>query len=243
MKYTIGLLAALVLLVVPASVFAQDATGTWQLTLQTPQGNNAVELTLSQTGNAVSGDLNSPMGAVPVTGTSNGAAVALVAKIEAMNLEIGLNGTVAGDTIDGTVKFGDFGEFPFTGKRAAAVAAAAAAPAAAPVAAASAGRSNDLNGKWDVKLIVPGAGEIPATAVLKQDGVNLTGTLNSVAGEAVLTGTVAGGSVTLNFEADTPQGKLPVSLTGDMGVAGITGKASIAGLGEADWTATRAAVQ
>jgi hypothetical protein len=241
MKYTIGLLAALVLLVAPASVFAQGATGTWQLTLQTPQGNNAVELTLSQTGNAVSGDLNSPMGAVPVTGTANGAAVVLVAKIEAMNLEIGLNGTVAGDTIDGTVKFGDFGEFPFTGKRAAD--AAAAAPAAAPAAAVSLGRSTDLNGKWDVKLIVPGAGEIPATAVLTQDGDKLTGTLSSVAGEAMLTGTVAGGSVKLNFEADTPQGKLPVSLTGDMGVAGITGKASIAGLGEADWTATRAAVQ
>ena len=32
-------------------------------------------------------------------------------------------------------------------------------------------------------------------------------------------------------------------MTGDMGDTAISGKASIAGLGEADWTATRAAVQ
>jgi hypothetical protein len=32
-------------------------------------------------------------------------------------------------------------------------------------------------------------------------------------------------------------------MPGDMGASSVTGKASIAGMGEADWTATRAAVQ
>jgi hypothetical protein len=236
--------ASLVLLFGPVSAFAQSgAAGSWQLTLQTPQGNNSVDLTLAQTGSALSGDLNSQLGTVPVTGTATGDTVALTAKIEAMNLELGINGKVAGDTIAGTVKLGDFGEFPFTGTRAAAKAAAAAAPAAAPAAAAANGSGADLTGKWDVKLVIAGAGEFPATATLKQTGDKLTGTLNSMAGDVTLNGTVTGRSIKLDFEADTPQGKLPVTMTGDMGAAGITGKASIAGLGEADWTATRAANQ
>jgi hypothetical protein len=230
-----------VLLAGSASAFAQSgAAGSWQLTLQTPQGNQTVELALTQTGTNLSGDLISAMGSVSVTGNTTADGVALTAKIEAMNLELGINGKVAGDSMDGTVKFGDFGEFPFTGKRAAPKPPEAASSSSA---AAAGGPITDLNGKWDVKLVIAGAGEFPATATLKQDGDKVSGTLNSIAGEVAVSGTVTGRSLKIEFEADTPQGKLPVTLTGDMGVAGITGKASITGLGEADWTATRATVQ
>jgi hypothetical protein len=245
MKHLTRLTAALVVVFLAGSVsaFAQSgAAGNWQLTLQTPQGNQSVELALTQTGNAITGDLISAMGSVSVAGTSTADAVALTAKIEAMNLELGLNGKVAGDSMDGTVKFGDFGEFPFTGKRAAPKAAAPAA-SAAPAGAAAGTPITDVNGKWDLKLIVPGAGEIPATATLKQDGEKVSGTISSVAGEVAISGTLTGRALKLDFEADTPQGKLPITLTGDLGTAGITGKASIGGMGEADWTATRAAVQ
>jgi hypothetical protein len=231
-----------VLLAGSASAFAQSgAAGNWQLTLQTPQGNQTVELALTQTGTNLSGDLISAMGSVSVTGNTTADGVALTAKIEAMNLELGINGKVAGDSMDGTVKFGDFGEFPFTGKRAAPKPAQPAASSSS--APAAGGPITDLNGKWDVKLVIAGAGEFPATATLKQDGDKVSGTLNSIAGEVAVSGTMTGRSLKLEFQADTPQGKLPVTLTGDMGVAGITGKASIAGLGEADWTATRAAQQ
>ena len=92
-------------------------------------------------------------------------------------------------------------------------------------------------------LSIAGMGEIPAVAMLKQDGDKLTGTLSGPAGDLVIAGSVTGRTVKIDFEADTPQGKLPVTMTGDMGATSVTGKASIAGLGEADWTATRAAVQ
>jgi hypothetical protein len=118
-------------------------------------------------------------------------------------------------------------------------AAAAAAPAAAAAAAAS-GPITDLNGKWNVVLSIAGMGEIPAVANLKQEGDKLSGTLSGPAGDLVIAGTVTGRTVKIDFEADTPQGKLPVTMTGDMGDTSVTGKASIAGLGEADWTATRA---
>jgi len=244
MKHLTRLMTAVVVVLLAGSawVSAQSgAAGSWQLTLQTPQGNQTVELALTQTGNNVSGDLISAMGSVSVAGTSTADAVALTAKIEAMNLELGLNGKIAGDSMDGTVKFGDFGEFPFTGKRAAPKPPAPAASASS--GAAASGPITDVNGKWDVKLVIPGAGEIPATATLKQDGDKVSGTLNSIAGEVAVNGTLTNRSLKLEFEAETPHGKLPVTMTGDLGTTGITGKASIAGMGEADWTATRAAVQ
>ena len=243
MKYSIGVLAAVVLALSPAAAFAQSgAAGSWELAMTTPQGATTVGLTLSLAGNKVSGEMTSPMGAVPVAGTATGNDVKLTAdiNIQGMALTFGIDGKVAGDSMDGTVKVGDFGEFPFTGKRAAAKPTAAAAPAAA---AAGSAAITDMNGKWDVKLVIAGMGEMPATAVLKQDGNKVTGTLTGPAGEMVLAGTVTGKTVKFDFEADTPQGKLPITMTGDIGAVSVVGKATIAGMGEADWIATRAAVQ
>ena len=243
MKYSIGVLAAVVLAFSPAAALAQSgAAGSWELSMSTPQGDTTVGLTLSLAGDKVSGEMTSPMGAVPVGGTATGNDVKLTAdiNIQGMALTFGINGKIAGDTMDGTVKVGDFGEFPFTGKRAAAKPTAAAAPTAT---AAGGAAITDMNGKWDVKLVIAGMGEMPATAVLKQDGNKVTGTLNGAAGEMVLAGTVTGTTVKFDFEADTPQGKLPITMTGVIGATSVIGKATIAGMGEADWTATRAAVQ
>ena len=243
MKYSIGVLAAVILALSPTMALAQSGpAGSWDLSMTTPQGATTVGLTLSLTGDKVSGEMSSPLGAVPVAGTATANDVKVTAdvNIQGMALTFTIDGKVAGDSMDGTVKIGDFGEFPLTGKRAAAKAAAAAAPAAA-VAGGTA--ITDMNGKWDVKLVIAGMGEMPATAVLKQDGNKVTGTLTGPAGEMVLAGTVTDKTIKFDFEADTPQGKLPVTMTGDIGATSIVGKASIAGMGEADWTATRSAVQ
>ena len=245
MKYSIGILAAFVLACSPVAAFAQSgAAGSWDLTLSTPQGNTPVGLPLALTGDKLSGELSGPMGAVPVAGTAAGNDVKVSAEvnIQGMALTFVFDGKVNGDAMDGNVKVGDFGEFPFTGKRAAAKSAAA-APAAASAPAAGGAPITDLNGKWDIKLVIPGVGEMPATAVLKQDGGKVTGTLNGAAGEMVLAGTVTGTTVKFDFEAETPQGKLPITMTGVIGTTSVIGKATIAGMGEADWTATRAAVQ
>ena len=74
--------------------------------------------------------MSSPMGAVPVAGTATGSDVKLTAdiNIQGMALTFAIDGKVDGDTMAGTVKVGDFGEFPFTGKRAGTAAAAHARP-------------------------------------------------------------------------------------------------------------------
>lgn len=253
MKRALGVLAvAIVAAFAPGSALAQSgAAGDWELSMTTPQGTNTVGLSISLAGDKVSGDLSSQLGSVPVTGTATGNDVALSAEVavQGMTLQFGINGKVEGDAMNGTVKVGDFGEFPFTGKRvpkvAAAPAAAAPAVTATPVSGDAATNTpiSDLTGKWDIKLVIAGMGEIPAVASIKQDGDRLSGTISGPAGDLVIAGSVSGRTVKIDFEADTPQGKLPVSMTGDMGATSVTGKATIQGLGEADWTATRAAVQ
>jgi hypothetical protein len=257
MTRVLGVLTAAAFVVfAPGTALAQSGpAGDWELSMTTPQGTNTVGLSISLAGDKVSGDLSSQLGSVPVSGTATGNDLAVSAEVsmQGMALQFGITGKIDGDAMNGTVKVGDFGEFPFTGKRVAKAATApAAAAAAAPAAATSAASGvsdaaaapiTDLNGKWDIKLAIAGMGEIPATAMIKQDGDKLTGTLSGPAGDLVIAGTVTGRTVQIDFEAETPQGKLPVTMTGDMGATSVTGKASIAGLGEADWTATRAAVQ
>ncbi len=240
MKRLIGVLAVTALVATSATAYAQGGpAGQWELSMSTPQGNSTVNLTLSLAGDKITGELASPMGAVPVNGTATGDDVKLTAdiNIQGMALTFAIDGKVNGDAMDGNVKVGDFGEFPFTGKRAAAKPAAAAVTTNGSAAAAA---ITDLNGKWDIKIVIPGAGEFPATAEMKQEGEKVSGTMNSMAGSVALAGTVTGKTVKFEFEAETPQGKLPVTMTGDIGSTSVTGKAAIGGLGEADWTATRA---
>lgn len=243
MKKILGVLAASAMLALTsASAFAQSGpAGEWTLAMSTPQGTTNVALSLKVAGDKVTGEMNSPMGPVAVAGTAAGNDVNVTADIsvQGMALTFVIGGKVDGNTMAGTVKVGDFGEFPFTGTRAGA--AAAAAPAAAAAGTTAGAAITDLNGKWDIKIVIAGMGEMPAVAVMKQAGEKLTGTISGPAGEMAFAGTVVGKTVKFDFEADTPQGKLPVSMTGDIGATSVSGKASIAGMGEADWTATRAA--
>jgi hypothetical protein len=236
-----SLVAASFILSLASTAFAQNsAAGAWEITVDTPQGANASTLTLKQDGDKLTGDLTSGMGSTPVTGTFSAGTIAITANLDLQGttLQLGINGKVDADTISGSVKFGDFGEFPFKGKRAGS-GAAAAAPAAAP-APAAAGSATDATGKWDIVISVEGVGELPVQADFKQDGSKLTGTFSGPTGDVTLQGTMTGPSLKLEFEVETPQGKIPIVMTGDLTAAGFTGKATFAGMGEANWKGTRA---
>src|SRR4029079_10885897 len=106
---------------------------------------------------------------------------------------------------------------------------------------AAAGSATDASGKWDIVLSIDGVGEIPVQADFKQDGSKLTGTFSGPAGDVTLQGTMTGPSLKLEFEVETPQGKMPIIMTGDLGAdGGLAGKATLQGMGEANWKGTRA---
>jgi hypothetical protein len=214
-----------------------------------PQGPTTFTVSLKQDGEKLTGGLTSPIGAIPVTGTVTSGAVALTALIEfqGTSLQVGLDGKVADETLNGTLRFGDFGEFPFTAKRADKSAPTSAGAVSVPttpttppaVSSADGGRVVGAAGKWNVVLSIPGAGQVPASATLTQEGDKISGVLSSLGREVPVTGTITGTVLKLEFMVKTPLGEVPIVMTGDVSEKGLIGKASVAGLSEADWTATR----
>ena len=249
-RMKVSALVAAFLVAAPLAALAQttNVAGAWDLTLSTPQGENTVNVTFKQDGDKLTGTLSSPMGEVALTGTAAAGNLKATANmdVQGMALEMAFTGKVAGDTIDGMVKVGDFGEFPFTGKRSGANAAPAAtsttgaAPAAPARPAASGASASNAGGKWDVILSIGGVGDFPMTATLTQMTDKVAGTISSQAGDVPVAGTMTGNALKLDFVAQTPQGDIAITMTGTLGASGFTGKASIAGMGEADWTAKRA---
>lgn len=230
----LGLLA-----LAPGALLAQASLdGDWELAVTMPQGPNTVDLSIKQDGDKLTGTLKTPLGSLPVAGTLSDGVVTLAAavKLQGNGIDLGLNGKVNGEALTGTVKLGDFGEFPFTGKRAVKIAAATAPPPLPP----SGADAADATGSWDITLSI-GGGQVPASATLKQEGGQVTGTLKTPLGDTPVRGTMVGKALRLEFSATTPQGTIPVTLTGDLDEKGFTGKMNITGMGEADWTGTRGA--
>jgi hypothetical protein len=178
-KSTMDRLKALVLatglLAMPAAALGQDAhdiSGDWEVTVESPQGPASIDASFKQAGEAVTGTVTSPMGTVDFKGTlvKDVLAVAYTLDVQGNQLDITMNGTVAGNEMKGNLVITGMGEIPWTAKRKAAAAATAAAPAptAAPAAAAAAAPSN-ITGKWDITLNT-GQGEFPMTADFTQTG-------------------------------------------------------------------------
>ena len=216
-----------------------NLTGDWDVTISSPQGENTVKVTFTQDGEKVAGLFKSQMGELPFAGTLTGADVkfAFSIPIQGQSLDITMDGKIAGDTIAGKAQFGGFGEGDWTAKRAPA-ATAAAAPAAAPAPAAAA-RAGLAGGQWDVTFKTP-QGDFPASVALTEDSGKLTGTISSQLGEVAVTGTLTGKTLKLDFTMTTPQGTLPVSMTGDIDADSVpNGKADVTGMGMMDWSGTR----
>jgi len=228
----------------------QNVTGAWQLTMSTPQGDNTVDVTFKQDGQNITGELTSPLGTAPFKGTIVQDAMKVVASVDMQGtpLELTFEAKVTGDTLAGTVKFGDFGDAPFTGKRKAAgapsgAATNAAAAAARPAAPASTSTSSTttagggaLSGTWNLMVDIAG-NQLPITAVLQQNGNAVTGSMTTPQGEVPIKGTMNGNNLSLDFEVP---GGMAVSMTGTLSASGLAGKMTIPGFGDGDWTGKKA---
>jgi len=225
------------------SAHAQSGvTGDWDVTFESPQGPVTVTVSLKIDGDKANGELSTPIGKVPITGTATADGFNLTATLDLQGtpLPLGLTGKVNADALTGNIKAGDLGEFPFTGKRAVARAATSTTTPAPVSAAASGVAAGDASGTWNIVLDL-GGNQLPITATLKQDGEKVSASLTGPAGEMAANGVMTGKSLKLEFTARTPQGDLPVTMTGDLTADGtFAGKASIGGMGEANWTGRRA---
>jgi hypothetical protein len=95
----------------------------------------------------------------------------------------------------------------------------------------------DIAGDWDLSINGP-EGVITATASLKQDGDNVTGSITSPQGTVELKGTYKSKKVELAFQIQSPNGPLDIKVNGDVDGADMKGIIDF-GMGMADFTAKK----
>ena len=98
---------------------AISVAGTWNLQVETGQGTGTPVFTFTQDGDKLTGSYKGAFGEAPVTGTLKGSEIKFSIKVNSQgeDLVVTYSGTVSGDTMKGTAKFGGLGEGAFTGKK------------------------------------------------------------------------------------------------------------------------------
>ncbi len=99
---------------------AAQVGGMWDLSISTPQGDQNVTMTLTQTGSSFSGSMTSQMGTQTVdAGSVDGrrATWSISMTMGGQAFTISFNGEVDGNRIRGSASMGDMGSFTFTGEK------------------------------------------------------------------------------------------------------------------------------
>ena len=101
----------------------------------------------------------------------------------------------------------------------------------------SAAFAQSIAGAWDLTIVGP-EGPINATATLKQDGENVTGSIDTPQGTAQMTGTYKGKALNMSFTIPGPNGNLDIKVTGEVDGASMKGVIDF-GMGMAEFTAKK----
>ena len=113
----VSLSTLLLLLLSTLSVTAQavDASGKWNMTVETSAGSGTPVFMLKQTGETVTGTYTGQLGEAVVTGSLKEKAIKL--EFKAGEYNVVYTGTIEGNTIKGKVAIGDVAEGTFTGMK------------------------------------------------------------------------------------------------------------------------------
>ncbi len=102
-----------------ARVAQVDVTGTWEMTVETKEGTAKPTITLKQEGEKLSGTYRGRMGSSQLQGTLKATGIRFVVnlKFQDVEIEVTYSGTVTGDAMKGTARFGDAGAGTWSAKR------------------------------------------------------------------------------------------------------------------------------
>lgn len=231
MKNMLAVLVGAILLTGSASAQTADASGTWDVSINTPNGPTAASLTLKKDGEKLTGSIAGSQGEVAVQGTQKDKAVSVNFSVQTPNgpFAIAMTGNQDGDSIAGTTDFGEW-----SGKR------RTGAPGGAVTnGAAQTDKPADVSGAWAIQLDIGGNTVTPGVT-FKQEGEKLTGTYSSqVLGEQQLTGTVKGNDITFGFQASFDGNAVKVTYTGKVDKDTMKGSVALGDLGEGTFTAKK----
>jgi len=97
---------------------APTMTGSWGFEVTHSAGTSTPTLTITQTGDKLNGTYAGTYGESVLTGSIKGMDFTFSVEIGAeQKVTVVYSGTLAGDTVKGTVTMGEMGEGTFTGKR------------------------------------------------------------------------------------------------------------------------------
>ena len=231
---------AFVLLVVTSIVPAQSASvvGSWDITIESPQGKRESQLVIKQDGGKLTGAMKSPRGERPLDSVKvEGSDITFVmtANVQGQDMVFTYKGKVDKDSMKGEADFGGFA----TGSWSAVTHKEGAAPAPAAAPQAASGGAANISGVWNFAVETQ-AGSGSPTFTFKQDGENLSGTYKGQFGEAPLTGAVKGADVKFTVKVNAQGQDLTINYTGKIdGKDSMKGSASFGEMGEGTWTAKR----
>lgn len=214
-------------------------SGSWDVTLNSPQGTFNLQFNLKQDGEKLAGVVKSQRGELPLEGTLKGKEVTLkwTTKYQENDLPITLTGALDGSTMKGSADYGGFAQGDFSAKRAAE--SAAPAPPTSPAPAAAPDDKIDVTGAWAFQVETP-AGSGTPTFTFKQEGEKLTGQYKGVFGEAPLTGTVKANKIDFTIKVQAQGQEATINYAGTLEKDGtMKGTVNLGDIGSGTWTAKR----
>jgi hypothetical protein len=236
MKKLLGLSLLALIAGVAQAAPQQNVVGSWDLTVDSPQGKRDSVLIIKKEGDKLTGVLKGARGERPLESvTLNGSDITFImkAQVQGQDMTFTYTGKVEKDSMKGDADFGGFAKGTWSAvphKEG-----AAAAPGPAP---SGGSASANISGVWDFTVeTAQGSGSPVFT--FKQDGETLTGTYKGQFGEAPLTGTVKGSDVKFSIKVNAQGQEFNVTYTGTVDGSSMKGKASLGELGEATFTAKK----
>jgi hypothetical protein len=237
MKKLFGLGITVLMIAAAGQAQGTSVVGSWDITIESPQGKNNAVLVIKKEGDKLTGVLKGARGERPlqsVTLTGNDITMVMAANVQGQDMLFTYKGKVEKDSMKGDADFGGFA----TGTWSAVPHKEGAAPAAAAPAQAGSGGSANVTGVWDFTVeTAQGSGSPVFT--FKQEGETLTGTYKGQFGEAPLTGTVKGSDIKFNIKVNAQGQEFNIAYTGKIDGNTMKGTAQLGELGEANWTAKK----
>jgi hypothetical protein len=218
-----------------------DIAGTWDFTLESPQGKNTFLFIVKKDGEKLSGVVKSQRGERPVDNfalTGNELTFTLTIQFQGADMLIAYKGTVAKDSMTGTADFGGLAQGAWNAVRhqETATGSSSSQPQAVTAGAAA---DLDISGVWNFS-VETAAGSGTPTITFKQDGKNLSGTYEGQLGKANLKGTLEGSDIRFSFKVEAQGQQLEVTYTGKVeGKDSMKGTVKLAEFAEGTWTASR----
>jgi imidazolonepropionase-like amidohydrolase len=226
----------------PAAVERGLATGTWTLSVNLGEGDQAVTLVMQQEGETLRGSIQGALGSAQIANASiqpNGELRFTVpVTVGGQTTEATFTGTITGNQMRGTAQAVGGSPGTFNGTRpneTPATPPARTAPGTQPERPPASG--TNLSGTWTLSLMV-GQRSVPGTLTLNQQGANLSGTLQSAFGTTELSNgsfgadgfrfttsaIVEGRTVEMTITGNTNGNQMSGTITSEIGSTTFTGK-------------------